>query len=100
MKQKEQPPPSETIPGKVVSTVLDTPGYSSSKLEDGSEIVESSGNFHLVKDGKVAQAFDVMQPVALEVADKLRQLQIDGNPDGTAVTITTDGTNLLSNQNL
>lgn len=89
------PPKSEAIPGKAVSTELLEPGTSVAKLSDGSEIVESDGKKHLVKDGHVLQSYEVAKNVSPENFAKVQQLVADGNPDGTAVTVTTDGENLL-----
>ncbi len=90
------PPKSESIPGKLVSTELQDAPVSKAVMSDGSEIVQSDGKYHLVKDDKVLQPFEQVKLVTPEVADNLRKLHANGNPDGTAFTLTTDGTNLLA----
>lgn len=90
------PPKSEAIPGKLVSTELQDAPIPKAVLSDGSEIVESDGKNHLVKDGKVLQAYDQVKFVSPEVANNLRQHTANGNPDGTAFTLTTDGANLVA----
>lgn len=90
-----KPPPQEAVKGKTVSAEPIEPGVPIADLEDGSQIVQADGNYHLVKEGKTLQSYDTVRTVSPEIAQKLRQLEADGQLDGKANTLTTDGENLF-----
>lgn len=90
------PPPNETIPGGRLSVDLKDPSNTHLTLDDGSQVVESNGNLHLQKDGNTLQPYEDVKYVKPEVADQLRQTTNSHAPDGTAITLTTDGDNLLA----
>lgn len=86
------PPAAESIPAGRLSVELENPSREVMKLSDGSSIVQSDGNLHLMKDGNVLQTYEQLKYIKPEIAQKLRQRTDNksGGPDGTAITLTTD----------